>query len=59
MKHTLTHTLTHLLKLASTTAILLILGFTVVLIEGCAAHPSTHTSSTFAYVCYSSWSTCA
>lgn len=50
--------MSHLFKLASTTATLLILGFIVVLLEGCAsAHTST--PATFSYVCYTSWSTCA
>jgi hypothetical protein len=51
------NTISHIFKLASTTAVILILGFTVVLLEGCATH--THTPTTFAYVCYTSWSTCA
>lgn len=51
------NTLTHIFKLTSTTAVVLILCSTLVLLEGCASTSSK--PETFPYICYVSWSVCA
>lgn len=53
----MSHTITQLSKLLSTTVTLLIIGFIVVLLEGCGS--ISHRPETFPYVCYASWSVCA